>query len=218
MKILLADHVTIVRQALGNLLTQEQEMEVVGEAVNPLDTIHQVEQLLPDVVVLAADMPPMGHLHQTTRQIIARAPSCRVVVLSSDAEPILAQQLLEAGASGFVLKRHNFDELRRALEMVADDGVFLSQEVNQDVEEPEHEVAEATLLRKSVSPKLSGRERQVLGLLAEGQTSKAIASMLQLSLKTVESHRLHITKKLGIRSVAALTKYAIRQGLTSLDK
>ncbi len=215
MKILLTDHVKLVRQSLRSLLEREPESPLVREAENHGDMLREAASLRPDVVLLSTDVPPTSQVAEATRQLLAAAPGARVIILSASADRHLAGRLMDAGASGFVLKKHDFEELRRAIANVMDEGTYVSLEFAETGSD-DGEEGPRTLPQTTLSA-LSSRERDVLRNLAEGYTSKEIAKNLRLSLKTVETHRLHITNKLGIRSVAELTKYAIKQGLTSLE-
>lgn len=210
-RVLLADDHTIVRYSLRRVLEVREGVEVVAEASNGREAVALVGEHEPDVVLMDVAMPEMNGV-EATKRILAARPETRVLALSGHAHERLVAEMLSAGARGYVLKDAGPDELVQAIERVADGGAYLCRAV-ADVVLTDY----VQRLMKSPSSTLSDREREVLQLLAEGKATKEIASVLGISVKTVESHRARVMDKLGLHSVAELTKYAIRIGLTSVD-
>jgi len=211
-RVVLADDHVIVRDGLRSLLEQQTDMEIVAEATDGLEAVRVVDDSKPDVVVMDASMPTLNGV-EATRRIHARLPEVRVICLSMHAESRFVSAMLEAGASGYLLKDCASDELVRAIHTVVMGRVYLSPGIGQVVANHFKATSDAAVSAFSV---LTDKERAVLQLLAEGHTTKEISERLNLSPKTVATHREHIMDKLGIRTVAGLTKYAIQQGLTTL--
>ncbi len=213
-RILLADDHKIVRDGLRSLIEHQPDMEVVGEAQNGRETIELVEELMPDVVLMDVGMPELNGI-EATRRITDEHRAVKVVGLSMHSDGQFVTEMLEAGASGYLLKDSAFEELSTALHEVAGDRMYLSPKIaGSAIDEYQRRLSSGASGRSSP---LSPREREVLQLLAVGLVSKQIAARLGISVKTVETHRSRLMKKLGIHSVAELTKYAIRQGLTPLE-
>ncbi len=214
-QILIADDHEIVREGLRALIEDEPDMKIVGEAKSGREAVEMAEELRPDVVLMDVGMPDLNGI-EAARKITRRAPGVKILALSIHSGGQFVAKMLEAGASGYLLKDNAFEELAAALRRVTQDKTYLCSEVTGPIVEDylnrlgEEEDAKA-------SP-LTSREREVLQLLAEGLISKQIASRLNISPKTVETHRSRLMKKLGIHSVAELTKYAIREGLTTLEE
>ncbi len=210
-KILLADDHQIVRAGVRSMLEKHQDMKVVGEAENGREAVKLVRKLLPDVVVVDVTMPDLNGI-EATKQIIGEHPDVKVVALSMYSNKEFVTGILEAGATAYLLKGCTIDELGCAIRSVVADQAYLSPEVS-------HVVLKNYVNRASSTAEiaLTSKEREVLQLLAEGKSSKEIAEILCVSVKTVEAHRYHIMSKLDIHNVAELTKYAIREGLTSLE-
>lgn len=213
-RVLLADDHTIVRDGLKLVLEAAEAVEVVGEASNGIDTVSLARQLQPDIVVMDVSMPDMNGV-DATRKIAELAPEVRVLALSGHSESGYVKGMLDAGAKGYLIKKAATTELLIAIEYIAQGKIYISPAVND------------VLLDSYLNPAgdgdkpavgtLSVREREVLQRVAEGCSSAQIADRLGLSKRTVETHRKRIMDKLGLRSTAELTKYAIREGLTSLD-
>ncbi len=214
LRVLLADDHRIVREGLRALIDGQADMEVVGEARTGREAVRLARELAPDLVVMDVAMPDLNGV-EAARQIVQANPEAKVLALSMHSDAQFVARMLEAGASGYLLKDGAFDELEAGIRQVTEGKTYLSPAITGTVVkdyvrrmgEPEAE---------GVSP-LSPREREVLQLLAEGLVSKQIAARLGLSVKTVETHRGRLMDKLGLRTVAELTKYAIRQGITQLD-
>jgi len=214
MRILIADDHGIVREGLKALLDKQSGMEVVGEAEDGQSAVAMAEQLSPDLLVMDMSMPNLNGI-EATRQILEHSPGTRVIILSMHSEKDIVKEALEAGVSAYVLKSHLFDEMLRALEAVAKGERYLSPRITDVV--IDGYLGESAGGASSGTPKLTGRERQIVQLVAEGKTVKEIARVLHISPKTADTNRRHVMNKLGISSVAELTKYAIREGLTSLE-
>lgn len=214
-RVLLVDDHEMMRDGLRAILTSRDEFEVVGEAADGHEAVEATLALEPEVVVMDVGLPHMNGI-EACRRIRQRCPSVRVVALSTHSDKRYVLNMIGAGASGYVLKRAAGEDLIRAVDVVARGQHYLSPQITGVVFEPMAR-AKSPAKEAATYQVLATREREVLQLLAEGKTSKVIASELGLSTKTVETHRRNISKKLGLRSIAELTKYAVREGMTSLD-
>jgi len=212
-RILLADDHKIFREGMRSLLEKEPNMVVVGEAGNGKDTVRLVQELLPDVVIIDITMPDLNGI-DATQQLKKKAPNTKVLCLSQHSERNFVLAMFEVGASGYLLKDSAFDELTRAIYAVYSKKIYISPQIA-------HYIIDESLARASErkvsSAVLTSKEREVLQLIAEGKSTKQIALRLNRSMKTIETHRRQISKKLNIHSIAELTKYAISEGLTSLN-
>jgi DNA-binding NarL/FixJ family response regulator len=213
-RILLADDHRIIREGLRSLLQRQSDIEVIDEAQDGITAVRLTEKLRPDIVIMDIGMPDLNGV-EAARQILNRVRDVKIIALSMHSDKRFVLEMLKAGASGYLLKDCAFEELVSAIRMVSDGQIYLSQKVAGVV-------VNEYLQNQPASPStaygvLSPREREVLQLLAEGKTTKNIASSLHISTKTVETHRQQIMEKLHLRSVAELTKYAVKEGLTSLD-
>lgn len=213
-KILIADDHQIMRDGLRALFDRHADLDVVAEAENGRTAIRLVRELSPDVVVMDITMPELNGIEATAR-ILNDAPGVRVVALSMHSDRRFVREVFRAGASGYVLKDCAFEQLANAIRVVAANQTYLCPGVAdvliKDYVDQQRDDA------PSVFSVLTVREREVLQLLAEGQATREIADRLHVSVKTVETHRQNIMQKLNIHNVAGLTKYAIREGLTSLE-
>jgi two-component system, NarL family, response regulator NreC len=213
-RIILADDHKIVRDGLRALLANQPGMNVIAEADNGRETVRLARDLSPDLVIMDIGMPDLNGI-DATRQITAELPEVKIIALSMHSDRRFVVQMFRAGASGYLLKDCAFEELTRAVGAVLKNQTYLSPAVAGPVmEDYIHHLSTVANLEFSV---LSPREREVLQLLAEGKTTKETAALLCVSVKTVETHRQQIMSKLNIHSIAELIKYAIREGLTSLD-
>jgi two-component system, NarL family, response regulator NreC len=217
-RIVLADDHAIVREGLVALLAADPSLEVVATVDNGRDAVRVVADLRPDIVIMDIGMRELNGI-EATRQILARCPDTRVIALSMHKDRRFVSEMLLAGASGYVVKDSSFGELIGAVHAVTAGRSYLSPECTGIVVEDyvkrlgsEQEEGESRMAR------LSPREREVLQLMAEGHSTKEIAAQLYLSPKTIESHRRQIMEKLDIFSVAGLVKFAVREGLASLDE
>ena len=213
-KIILADDHRIMREGLRALLEKQSGMEVIAEAEDGRTTVDLAHELKPDVVVIDISMPDLNGI-DATRQIISASPHIKVIALSMHSDRKFVREMLSAGASGYLLKDSAFEELSNALHAVYNNQLYLSAKIDY-----QGRIDYAGTVKAETPAKahpLSHREREVLQLLAEGKTTQQIASSLCVSGKTIASHRTQIMNKLGLTSVAELTKYAVREGLTSID-
>jgi DNA-binding NarL/FixJ family response regulator len=213
-KIILADDHQIVRQGLRTLLAAEPDMKVVGEADNGRATLKLVQDLTPQVVIMDISMPDLNGI-EATRQILAETPEIKVIALSMHSDSLFVLNMLKAGASGYLLKDCALEELVKAIRTVVRQKTYLSPGISDIL--IKDLAGNWTSNSSSAYSILTVREREVLQLMAEGKSTIQIAEDLCVSVKTVEAHRKQMMNKLGMHSVAELTKYAIRQGLTSLE-
>ncbi len=213
-RILLADDHKIVRDGLRALLESQPGVTVVAEADNGRATVRLARDLLPDLVIMDIGMPDLNGI-DATRQIVNEFPGVKVIALSMHADRRFVVQMFRAGASGYLLKDCAFEELARAVRAVLKNQTYLSPAVAGPVMEDYIHYLSAASTAESGA--LSPREREVLQLLAEGRSTKEVAALLCVSVKTIETHRQQIMGKLNIHNVAELIKYAIREGLTSLE-
>lgn len=213
-KVLLADDHQIFREGLRAMLEKETDIQVVAEADNGRDSLELVDQLKPSVVVMDINMPDLNGM-EATRRIVHQSPGTNVLALSMHVDKRFVDGMLKAGACGYVPKDCDRDELVNAIRAAAAGQTYLSPAVAGLV------VDSYLRLNDQNTPSsldvLTAREREVLQLVAEGWASKQIANKLHISVKTVETHRHQIMEKLDIHSIAELTKFALREGLTSLD-
>ena len=213
-KILIADDQKIFREGLRALIEKQPGMEVIGEVENGRKAIQLVQELLPDLIIMDIAMPDLNGI-EATRQIVAKAPSVKVVALSMHSDKRFVVEMLKAGASGYLLKDCAFEELAHAIRAVRVNKTYLSTEIADIMIKDYVRLFPKTELL--ISSILTPRQREVLQLLSEGKTTSQIAQDLQVSVKTVETYRQQIMDKLDIHSIAELTKYAIHEGLTSLE-
>jgi len=211
-RLLLCDDHRMMRDGLRAILEKEG-LEVIGEASNGHEVIELARRLRPDIVVMDISMPHLNGI-DATRALVAELRGIKVIGLSMNADQRYVMAMFKAGAVGYLLKNGASDELIRAVRAVATDLTYVSPSIAAAVVDNAVAPPPVTATAKKA---LSPREREVLQLLAEGNASKEIASRLNLSVATVESHRRQIVEKLDIHSIAQLTKYAIREGLTSTD-
>ena len=213
-KILLADDHRLFRDGLRALIEQQSGMEVVGEAEDGRTAVDLTRRLSPDVVIMDVGMPILNGI-EATRQIVAETPGVKVIALSMHSDRQFVTGMFGAGASGYLLKDCAFEELINALHSVIKNLTYMSPEISTIVvEDYVHRVSKSD---DAIPDALTPRAREVLQLLAEGMNTKQLASHLNISVKTVEAHRRQIMEKLNLHSIAELTKYAIRTGLTSVE-
>ncbi len=216
-RILIADDHKIMREGLRALIDKEIGMEIIGEAKDGQTTVKLARKLTPSIIVMDIGMPELNGI-ECTRQILSDNPKAKVLALSMHSDRRFVTEMLRAGASGYLLKDAAFEELIRAVRTVASGRSYLSPDIAGSVIENYVRQSSPTPEKISAFSVLTNREREVLQLLAEGNTTKEIAATLFVSVKTVETHRRNIMKKLDLHSVAELTKYAVREGLTMLEK
>jgi len=213
-RILLADDHEIVRYGLRCLIEEQPDMEVVGDAEDGRTAVDLVRQEKPHVVIMDISMPDMNGI-EATRRILGECPEIKVVVLSMHDKRRFVIDTLKAGVSGYVLKTKVRDDLIRAIRAAVAGEVYLSSKITGIV--ARDFASKLSPSEQTTSAVLTPREREILQLISEGQTTKETALRLNVSAKTVESARRRIMQKLGIDNVASLTKYAINEGITSLD-
>lgn len=211
-RIVLADDHQMFRHALRTMLEMEPRIEVVGEAGNGQELLNIVARTAVDVVCMDIGMPELNGI-ETTRRLVAINPAIKVIGLSAFTDRDFVLDMLKAGASGYVTKAESGDELLRAIRSVRQDRMYLCPEVAATVTNALVDGSAAN----SAIPRLGPRERQVLQLVAEGYTSAQIAERLHVAFSTIEVHRRNIMRKLNLHNVAELTKYAIRNGITTSD-
>ena len=204
-RVLLADDHVLVRQSLKSLLEREG-FQVVGEASDGQEALRKVESLRPDIAVMDISMPILNGV-DAARELSRSFPKTKAVLLTQHDENQYISEALEAGVKGYVLKSQAASELVQAIEQVSRGQVYLSPGVARVVAE--------AFRTKSENPKdpLTSRERQVLQLIAEGKSTKDVASLLGISVKTAESHRTRLMQKLDIHETASLVRYAVRRGI-----
>jgi DNA-binding NarL/FixJ family response regulator len=212
-KILLTDDHKMMRDGLRALIEKQVDMKVVGEADDGRTTVRLAHELLPDIVIMDISMPDMNGI-EATRQIISNDPRTKVIALSVHADKRYVSEMLNAGASGYLLKNSAFSELIDAIRAVSLNRSYLDPEITDVMLKDYKDMLSKEKL--SVFSLLTQREREVLQLIAEGKTTKEIAHLLDVSVKTVETYRQQMMEKLDTHSIAELTKYAIKEGLTSL--
>ena len=212
-RVLLADDHKIMRDGLRALLEKQAGMEVVAEAQDGRMTVRLARELMPDLVIIDIGMPDLNGI-DATRQIVAEARDIKVIALSMHSDKRFVAQMFKAGAVAYLLKDCAFEELSHAVRVVLAGRIYLSPEIAGPV--MEDYVRHIANIDSSGFSVLTAREREVLQLLAEGRTTKEIAARLNLSVKTIETHRQQIMNKLNTHTIADLIKYAIREGLTSL--
>ncbi len=215
-RLLLVDDHALFRSGIRSLLEAEPGFEVLGEAGDGEEAVELAGRLEPEIVLLDMTMPGMSGL-DVTRRLVDRHPQIRVLALSMHSDSQAVQRVLATGASGYMVKESAPEDLLRGLRVVADDEIFLCSKaatamvgcaIREQPKQPK---------RARRFDRLTAREREVLGFIADGRSSRQIATILELSVKTVETHRSRLMKKLNLHTVADLTKCAIREGLTTID-
>ena len=211
-RILLVEDHEVMRQGLRLLLEQESNIEVVAEAGDGRTAIALVSTHRPDIVIMDIGLPDLNGI-EATRQIRAREPSVNVVVLSVHADKRFVARMFQAGAAGYVLKKAAACEVVKAIREVQVDRKYVSSQLMDPL------IADYAqrLAEGAEPPRLTAREREVLQLIAEGKTTAQIADQLSVSEKTVGNHRQNLKEKLGLNGIAELTKYAIKEGIASLE-
>ncbi len=214
MRILVVDDHKLMRDGLCKLLEGQRGCTIIGEAGDGVVAVHLALELRPDIVIMDIGMPSLNGI-EATRQIRMGAPDVKVLALSMYADRQFAQSMFMAGASGYVLKGAGFDELMEAIISVSRGHRYISQPLQEML--LDDYLNNLNTLSSASRDILSDREREVLQLLAEGKSNKEIAAVLRVTVNTVDAHRKHISDKLGLKSIAELTKYAIAHGISSLE-
>jgi DNA-binding NarL/FixJ family response regulator len=214
-RILVADDHKIMREGLRALLDKQSDMQVVAEAEDGLTAVRMARDLSPDVVIMDIAMPDLNGIG-ATKKIKAESLAVKVIALSMHSDRRFIAEMFRAGASGYLLKDHSFEELSTAIRVVVANQIYLSPSIAGIVIEDYVRQLQKDV-GGSVTSVLTDREIEVLQMIAEGNSTKEIALRLHLSGKTVETHRRQMMEKLNVFSVAELTKYAISQGLTTVE-
>jgi DNA-binding NarL/FixJ family response regulator len=213
-RILLCDDHQLIRASLKSLMATFSGVEVIGEAEDGREVLQLVAKLRPNVVVMDIAMPGLNGL-DATRRMAKEHPEARVIILSGHSDEAHVLQALRAGASAYVLKNSAPRELEMAIQAVGRGEIFLSPAISKQVIDV---VLKQPEKQSSLLDLLTPRQREILQLIAEGQSSKKIAQLLDASVKTVESHRASLMERLDIHDVAGLVRFAIRNGLVSPDQ
>ncbi|MCI2229376.1 response regulator transcription factor [Polaribacter sp. MSW13] len=209
-KIVLVDDHKLLRDGLRNIIEQKSNMQIIGEASDGREAIKTCLKLQPDVVVLDVAMPGLNGI-EAARQIIKNQPGIKIIGVSMHSTKQFIQGMFNAGAFGYLLKDGDSDEMIDAISTVMQNKKYLSKDIDQEF---------LSLLKNGETieeVELSAREKEVLQLISEGNSSKEIGEILFLSSKTIDVHRNNIMKKIDLYTISELTKYAIQKGLTSLD-
>lgn len=210
-RILLVDDHEIFLEGLRGLLERQHDMEVIGEARDGRAAVEAARTLTPDVVIMDITMPGLNGI-EATRMIVSEARAVRIVALSMHSTRRFMAEVLKAGACGYLLKESAVAELILAIRTVTSGKAYLSPRITDAV--VDDYVRHVPTDRSAAFSALSAREREVLQLVAEGKSTKEIAALLHVSVKTIEAHRAQVMDKLRIHSVAGLTKFAVSEGLT----
>lgn len=209
LRIFLADDHAVLRDGLKALVNTQADMEVVGEANNGRDACDQIKKLLPDVVIMDVSMPEMNGI-QTAETLKRDCPQVKVLVLTAYKDKAYLDQLLKVGAVGYVLKMSAAEELITAVRAVATGNVYVDHEMTEKIREGY--VRDQFLRGESRQRELTSREEEVMRLIAQGYANKEIAGQLDISVKTVESHKTNVMEKLELKSRTEIVRYAVRQG------
>lgn len=212
-RILLVDDHKILRDGIRSLVKEYEDIEVAGEAADGRTAIRLVKELSPDVVIMDITMPELNGI-DATRKILADHPKVKIIALSMHYDKQFVSEIFKAGVSGYLIKDSAFDELEHAIHVVMEGKTYINPQIASLV--VESLVSQSAPVPHKAFSLLTEREREVLQLISEGKSTKQIAGKLNVSAKTVESHRRQVMGKLNIRNIAELTKYAIREGLTSV--
>lgn len=212
-KLLLADDHPVVRKGIASCLSQHDHLEIVGEAADGREALKKARDLEPDLVLMDIDMPHMNGL-AVTDLLRKELPHVKVLILSMHSNTDFVLRIIQSGARGYVLKDASTEDLLRAIDAINDGEAFFSPEVARAAL---NQYVKGTGIANLQVEQLTNREREVLVHIADGLSNKEIASQLGVGVRTVETHRERIMRKLNIHSVAGLTKFAISQGLVSLN-
>jgi DNA-binding NarL/FixJ family response regulator len=212
-KIMIVEDHAIVREGLRLLLEKEPDMEVVAEAKNGAMAVQFAKDFLPDVIVMDINMPEMNGI-EATRRIMAENSDVKVLALSMESDRRFVVEVLQSGAKGYILKDSTFSDLSVGIRVVARDEQYLCPRISAlIIKDYLHSIPEGIPIGHTI---LTSQEREIIQLIADGRNTKEIAHLFGISFKTVDNQRHNIMKKLGLYSIASLTKFAVREGLTSL--
>jgi two-component system response regulator NreC len=212
-KIILADDHAMLRHGLSKSFQNEKDMEIIAQAKDGRTTVELVKELSPNVVIMDIGMPDLNGI-EATRQIVKENSKVKVIALSMHSSKNFIIEMFKAGASGYLLKDCEFDELVNAIRLVMNNKTYISPAISDVVVDNYMREPSGGNAKDSAFSVLSQREREVLQLLTEGKATKQIGKRLHISAKTVEVHRLNLMNKLKIDNIAQLTKYAVQEGLT----
>jgi DNA-binding NarL/FixJ family response regulator len=215
LRILIADDHDVARRGIRTLLENHAGWQVCGEAKDGRETVEMASQLRPDLILLDVGMPNLNGL-EATRQILANSPNTLILILTMHDTDQVVREVLRAGARGFLLKSDAGRDLIAAVEALQQKRTFFTTKVSQMVLTGFLNRDEPDQAQNDDASQLTSREREVIQLLAEGKTSKEVAVTLNLSVKTAETHRTNLMRKLDLHSVADLTRYAVRNGIVQV--
>lgn len=207
------DHV-LFREGIMTLLDEETDMQIAGEAADGAEALQLVKSSKPDVVLMDVSLPEMNGM-ESTRRMLEAAPGLPILALSMHIDKRFIEGMLQAGALGYVLKSCASEELKTAIRVVTTGDMYLCPQAARII--VDHHVTRSLDATVPKTPNLTPRELETLQLIAEGKSARQIAERLDVSIKTIETHRSRIMEKIGLRTVAELTKYAVKIGLTPLD-
>jgi DNA-binding NarL/FixJ family response regulator len=210
--VLLAEDHTIVRQGLRLLVEADGDIGIVGEAKTGREAVQMNRELHPDVIVMDIAMPLLNGI-EATRQILKVFPATKILILSAHSDLEYIEQIVKAGASGFLIKQSSGDVLARAIRELHQGKTFFTPSIAKQLKNAFQKSPEGTGLRRKNDHQLTSRETELLQLIAEGHANKQIAVELNISIKTVEKHRQHLMEKLDIHDIAGLTRFAIAAGI-----
>jgi two-component system response regulator NreC len=215
LRVFIAEDHTLVRSGIRALLESDESLSVVGEAANGREAVEKIATLAPDLVLMDVAMAELNGI-EAARQIHTASPSIRIIMLSMHDERQYVYESLKAGATGYVLKAAAYQDLRAAIQTVISGKNYMSPALSDTVMDDYVRRAKGADANTELG-RLSGREREVLQLIAEGNSSAEVGELLHISVRTVDTHRHNIMTKLEIHSIAGLTKFAIRHGLCVLN-
>jgi DNA-binding NarL/FixJ family response regulator len=210
--VLLAEDHTIVRQGLRLLVEADGDIEIVGEAKTGREAVQMTNELHPEVIVMDIAMPLLNGL-EATRQILKTFPDTKILILSAHSDPEYVEQVVKAGALGYLVKQSSGDILAKAIRELYKGRTFFTPAIAKRLKNEFQKSTDGVGLRKKSGHQLTSREAELLQLIAEGHVNKQIASELGISIKTVEKHRQHLMEKLDIHDIAGLTRFAIASGI-----
>ncbi|MBW8331749.1 MAG: response regulator transcription factor [Prolixibacteraceae bacterium] len=211
-RILITDDHQLFREGIANLLSASPQIEIVGQAENGQQAIEKAKQLKPDIVIMDLSLPVINGV-DATRILRKEVPATKVLVLSMHADKNYIKEALEAGAFGYLFKDCTYDQLIEAINTVYQGKKYLSNKITEVLI---HDYLNRDEEIQDKSPELSERESEILRLIAEGKSTREIADLLFISVKTVGTHKQHVLEKLNLQSTAGLIKYAIRKGIVSI--
>jgi DNA-binding NarL/FixJ family response regulator len=210
--VLLAEDHTIVRQGLRLLVEADGDIGIVGEAKTGREAVQMTREFHPEVIVMDIAMPLLNGL-EATRQILKAFPGTKILILSAHSDPEYVEQVVKAGASGYLVKQSSGDILAQAIRELHKGRTFFTSSIAKRLKDEFQKTTDGTGLQKKSGTQLTSREAELLQLIAEGHVNKQIASELSISIKTVEKHRQHLMEKLNIHDIAGLTRFAIASGI-----